>query len=251
MPPADSRTARRRIRHHLGRLFRAERLPAARRHRRQRLYRGRTGRDAAHAWARKSLCWCARMKCCALRRHDPRTVAGTAARGWHHRADPHPDPRGGAAGQRLRSACIATARPAFCNVDTLIWAIGRDPNTDALNLAAAGVRAEPGRHDSHRSLSEHQRPRHLRHRRRHRALSSDAGRHRCRPPAGGPAVRPTTGAPAALRKYPQRGVQPSADWHDWPDRRASAGATRRRGADLSDPVPADVPRLHRPPDPIP
>ena len=28
-------------------------------------------------------------------------------------------------------------------VDTLIWAIGRDPNTDALNLAAAGVTVQP------------------------------------------------------------------------------------------------------------
>ncbi|HRX71566.1 MAG: glutathione-disulfide reductase [Candidatus Competibacteraceae bacterium] len=28
-------------------------------------------------------------------------------------------------------------------VDTLIWAIGRDPNTDALNLAAAGVAVQP------------------------------------------------------------------------------------------------------------
>ena len=29
------------------------------------------------------------------------------------------------------------------HVDALIWAIGRDPNTDALNLAAAGVRVNP------------------------------------------------------------------------------------------------------------
>jgi glutathione reductase (NADPH) len=39
-------------------------------------------------------------------------------------------------------------RAGALNVDTLLWAIGRTPNTDQLNLAAASVRDEPGRHDS-------------------------------------------------------------------------------------------------------
>ena len=64
--------------------------------------------------------------------------------------------------------------------DTVIWAVGRAPNTGALESGQGRRRDTGQRHRPDRRVPEHQRAGHLRDRRHHRARAADAGRDRRR-----------------------------------------------------------------------
>jgi NADPH-dependent 2,4-dienoyl-CoA reductase/sulfur reductase-like enzyme len=130
--------------------------------------------------------------------------------------------------------------------DCVLWAVGREPVTDDLNLAAAGVKDRHGAARRHRRVAEHQCPRHLRRRRRNREGSADASRDRRRTTAFRPPVRRPGAAQARLREHPDRDLQPSASGHGRTDRSGGTHSARRRSQGLQDGVHAALPRVHAP-----
>ncbi len=112
-------------------------------------------------------------------------------------------------------------------VDSLVWAIGREPATDNLNLAVTGVKTNAKGYievDKFQNtnvkgiyaVGDNT-----------GAVAADPGC-RCRwpPPVRAP-VQQQAGRTSGLQQHRHRGVQPPANWHYWPDRTAGERAVWR------------------------
>ena len=145
--------------------------------------------------------------------------------------------------KRGERVCATTTDGDVLEVDQVMFATGRLPNSSGFGLPEAGVEVNAKGAIAVDGVVAHEGPEHLRDRRRDRSREPDAGRDPRGAGARRDALRRKSHA-AGPREGPERRLQPAADRHRGAQRGAGARALRR-GRRLPHTIPTAETDAHR------